>query len=51
MQSKLQQSELQRSRLLINLSVGSILLLIVIIGLLYNSYKVKQKIIGTYTCD
>jgi two-component sensor histidine kinase len=43
MQSKLQQSKLHRSRLLINLSIGSILLLVVIIGLLYNSYKVKQK--------
>ncbi len=42
-QSKLQESKLHRSRLLINLSVGSILLLVVIIGLLYNSYKVKQK--------
>jgi len=41
--SKFQQSKLDRSSLLINLSIGSIGLLLVIIGLLYNSYKVKKK--------
>ena len=43
MQSKLQKQDLDTSRLLINLSVGSILLLIIIIGLLYNRYNLKQK--------
>ncbi|MBE8724388.1 sensor histidine kinase [Flavobacterium hungaricum] len=42
-QSKLQQSKLDKSRLLINFSVGIILLLFVIIGLFYNHYQLKQK--------
>jgi two-component sensor histidine kinase len=41
--SKFQQSKLDRSRLLINLSIGCIVLLTVILGLLYYSYKLKQK--------
>lgn len=42
-QSKLQQSKLDQSKLLINFSVGIILLLFVIIGLFYNHYQLKQK--------
>jgi two-component sensor histidine kinase len=42
-QTKLQQSKLDESNLLINLSVGSLLLLLIIIGLLYNLYRLKQK--------
>jgi two-component sensor histidine kinase len=42
-QTKLQQGKLKESRLLIQLSIGSLLLLLVIIGLLYNLYRVKQK--------
>lgn len=42
-QSKLQQSKLDKSKLLINFSVGAILLLFVIIGLFYNHYQLKQK--------
>ncbi|PBJ10163.1 putative sensor histidine kinase pdtaS [Flavobacterium sp. ACN6] len=42
-QSKLQQTKLDKSKLLINFSVGIILLLFVIIGLFYNHYLLKQK--------
>ena len=41
--SKLQQSKLDKSNLLINFSIGIILLLFVIIGLFYNHYQLKQK--------
>ncbi|KUJ60026.1 hypothetical protein AR687_19920 [Flavobacteriaceae bacterium CRH] len=42
-QSKLQESELQKSKLLNNVSIGSLILLLIIIGLLYNRYRLKQK--------
>jgi uncharacterized membrane protein YciS (DUF1049 family) len=42
-QSKLQQSELQKSQLLNTLSIWSLVLLLVIIGLLYNRYRLKQR--------
>ncbi|MDQ1165493.1 sensor histidine kinase [Flavobacterium sp. SORGH_AS_0622] len=42
-QSKLQQSELQKSKLLNNVSSGSLVLLLIIIGLLYNRYRLKQR--------
>ena len=42
-QAKLQQSKLDESNLLIKLSIGSLLLLLIIIGLLYNLYRVKQR--------
>lgn len=41
--TKLQQSKLEESNLIINLSIGLLLLLLIIIGLLYNLYRVKQK--------
>lgn len=41
--TKLQQSKLEESHLIINLSIGLLLLLLIIIGLLYNLYRVKQK--------
>ena len=42
-QTKLQQGKLDESNLLIKLSIGLLLLLLIIIGLLYNLYRVKQK--------
>ncbi|WP_264536529.1 histidine kinase dimerization/phosphoacceptor domain -containing protein [Flavobacterium sp. N1736] len=42
-QAKLQQSQLQKSKLLNNLSIGFLLLLLIIIGLLYNRYRLKQR--------
>jgi two-component sensor histidine kinase len=42
-QDKLQKSELQKSKLLNNLSVGSLVLLLITIGLLYNRYRLKQR--------
>lgn len=42
-QTKLQQSKLDESNLLIKLSIGSLLLLLIVLGLLYNLYRVKQK--------
>jgi two-component sensor histidine kinase len=42
-QAKLQQGKLDESNLLINLSMAFLLLLLIIIGLLYNLYRVKQK--------
>lgn len=42
-QTKLQQGKLDESNLLIKLSIGFLLLLLVIIGLLYNMYRVKQR--------
>lgn len=42
-QSKLQQTKLDKSKLMINFSVGIILLLFIIIGLFYNHYQLKQK--------
>ncbi|HEU4789113.1 MAG TPA: histidine kinase dimerization/phosphoacceptor domain -containing protein [Flavobacterium sp.] len=42
-QTKLQEGKLKESKLLIKLSIGSLLLLLIIIGLLYNLYRVKQK--------
>jgi two-component sensor histidine kinase len=42
-QSKLQKSELQKSKLLNNLSIGSLILLLITIGLLYNRYRLKQR--------
>ncbi len=41
--SKLQESELQKSKLLNNLSIGSLILLLITIGLLYNRYRLKQR--------
>ncbi|WP_289660062.1 tetratricopeptide repeat-containing sensor histidine kinase [Flavobacterium panacagri] len=41
--SKLQETELDKSKLLINFSIGIILLLFIIIGLFYNHYQLKQK--------
>ncbi|MEI9910242.1 MAG: histidine kinase dimerization/phosphoacceptor domain -containing protein [Bacteroidota bacterium] len=42
-QSKSQQGELDRSRLLRNLILGGLFLLIVVIALLYNRYRLKQR--------
>jgi two-component system, sensor histidine kinase PdtaS len=42
-QTNLQKNQLEKSKLLINLSAGSLLLLVIIIGLLYNLYRVKQN--------
>ena len=42
-QSKLQKSELQKSQLLNNLSIWSLILLLITIGLLYNRYRLKQR--------
>lgn len=42
-QSKLQQTKLDKSKLLINSSIGIILLLFILIGLFYNHYQLKQK--------
>ncbi|MFV5699757.1 histidine kinase dimerization/phosphoacceptor domain -containing protein [Flavobacterium sp. ZT3R17] len=42
-QTKLQQSKLDKSNLLINLSIWSIILLLIIISLLYNRYQLKQR--------
>ncbi|MDR6845705.1 histidine kinase dimerization/phosphoacceptor domain -containing protein [Flavobacterium granuli] len=42
-QAKLQQSKLDESNLLIKLSIASVLSLLIIIGLLYNLYRVKQR--------
>jgi two-component sensor histidine kinase len=42
-QTKLQQSKLDKSSLLINLSIWSIILLLIIISLLYNRYQLKQR--------
>jgi two-component sensor histidine kinase/tetratricopeptide (TPR) repeat protein len=42
-QSKLQESELQKSKLLNNLSIWSLILLSITIGLLYNRYRLKQR--------
>ncbi|KUJ61305.1 hypothetical protein AR687_14060 [Flavobacteriaceae bacterium CRH] len=41
--SRLQQTKLDKSKLLINFSIGVILLLFIIIGLFYNHYQMKQK--------
>ncbi|KQT35795.1 hypothetical protein ASG22_01890 [Chryseobacterium sp. Leaf405] len=42
MQSRLQKNKLDKSRLLINLAIGSIASLMIIIGLLYNRYQLKR---------
>jgi two-component sensor histidine kinase len=42
-QSKIQKSELQKSKLLNNLAIGSLILLLITIGLLYNRYRLKQR--------
>ncbi|HKO76433.1 MAG TPA: histidine kinase dimerization/phosphoacceptor domain -containing protein, partial [Flavobacterium sp.] len=42
-QTKLQQGKLDESNLLIKLSIASVLSLLIIIGLLYNLYRVKQR--------
>lgn len=42
-QSKLQESELRKSKLLNTLSIGSLVLLLITIGLLYNRYRLKQR--------
>lgn len=42
-QTKLQKSELQKSQLLNNLSIGSLILLVITIVLLYNRYRLKQR--------
>ena len=42
-QSKLQESELQKSKLLNNLSIWSLILLLITIGLLYSRYRLKQR--------
>ncbi|TEB41528.1 sensor histidine kinase, partial [Flavobacterium circumlabens] len=42
-QTKLQESKLQKSKLLNTVSVWSLVLLLVIIGLLYNRYRLKQQ--------
>ena len=42
-QSKLQESELQKSKLLNTLSIWSLILLLITIGLLYNRYRLKQR--------
>ncbi|WP_431241753.1 hypothetical protein ACQ9BO_17435 [Flavobacterium sp. P21] len=45
LQSKLQETKIEKSKLLNNLSIGLILLLLIILALLYNQYVVKKKII------
>lgn len=40
---KLQKSELQKSHLLNNVSIGSLILLLITISLLYNRYRLKQR--------
>lgn len=42
-QSKLQESELQKSKLLNSVSIWSLVLLLVTIALLYNRYRLKQR--------
>lgn len=42
-QANLQKSELQKSQLLNNVSIGSLILLLITIGLLYNRYRLKQR--------
>lgn len=42
-QSKLQESELQKSKLLNSVSIWSLILLLITIGLLYNRYRLKQR--------
>ncbi|RKR09102.1 two-component sensor histidine kinase [Flavobacterium sp. 90] len=42
-QSRLQESELQKSQLLNNLSIWSLILLLIIIVLLYSRYRLKQR--------
>jgi two-component sensor histidine kinase len=42
-QSKLQENQLQKSKLLNTLSIWSLLLLLITIGLLYNRYRLKQR--------
>lgn len=42
-QSKLQKSELQKSKLLNSVSIWSLILLLITIGLLYNRYRLKQR--------
>jgi two-component sensor histidine kinase len=42
-QSSLQKSELQKSKLLNNLSIWSLILLSITIGLLYNRYRLKKR--------
>ena len=42
-QSQLQQANLSRSTMLRNIVLGGLVLTLVIIGLLYNQYRVKQK--------
>ncbi len=42
-QSKLQESELQKSKLLNSVSIWSLVLLLVVIALLFNRYRLKQR--------
>jgi two-component sensor histidine kinase len=42
-QDNLQKSELQKSHLLNNVSIGSLILLLITISLLYNRYRLKQR--------
>jgi two-component sensor histidine kinase len=42
-QAQLQQADLSRSTLLRNIILGGLLLTLIIIGLLYNQYRLKQK--------
>ncbi|MDR7369901.1 histidine kinase dimerization/phosphoacceptor domain -containing protein [Flavobacterium aquidurense] len=42
-QNSLQQNQLEKSKLIIKLSIGLLLLLLIIIVLLYNLYRLKQK--------
>ncbi|MBW4361605.1 histidine kinase dimerization/phosphoacceptor domain -containing protein [Flavobacterium taihuense] len=42
-QTNIQQSQLDKSKLIINLSIASLLLLLIILGLIYNMYRVKQR--------
>jgi len=42
-QDKLQKSELQKSKLLNSVSIWSLILLLITIGLLYNRYRLKQR--------
>jgi two-component sensor histidine kinase len=42
-QAQLQQADLSRSALLRNIILGGLLLTLIIIGLLYNQYRLKQK--------
>lgn len=41
--TKLQESELKKSKLLNNVSIWSLVLLLIVIGLLYNRYRLKQR--------